>query len=95
MSVSIILRRLFANRVGQALLCLSLLGTAAIPALADRDDHNERCERSVHKAEQNLEKAVRRHGERSRQAEQRRHQLEEARERCHMGRDHDGDHDHH
>jgi hypothetical protein len=74
------------------LLTLGLLMGMYKPALAvDRDD---RCERQVRKAELNLEKAVRRHGEHSRQAEQRRHQLEEARERCHHG-DHDRDHDHH
>src|SRR5260370_109866 len=41
------------------------------------------------KAEENLERAVRRHGERSRQAQDRRRQLEEARERCHHDRDRD------
>ena len=59
-----------------------------IPARAyDRDD-DRKCERRIHKAEENLERAVRRHGEHSRQAEARRHELEEARERCHH---HDGD----
>jgi len=63
-----------------------LAGT--IPARAyDRDD-NRRCERRIHKAEENLERAIRRHGEHSRQAERRRHELEETRERCHH---HDGD----
>ena len=81
-----------SQTMGLALLSMALLGVAAVPARADGDDHrdgdHERCERTVHKAEQNLEKAVHRHGEHSRQAEQRRHQLEELRERCHMG-DHD------
>jgi hypothetical protein len=66
-----------------------LLGSAVPTRALDRDD---KCERQVHKAEANLQKAIRRHGEHSRQAEQRRHQLEEARERCHH--DHDRDHDH-
>ncbi len=57
----------------------------------DRDDR--KCEQRIHKAEEQLEKAIRRHGEHSEQAEQRRHQLEETRERCHH-RDHDHDHDH-
>ena len=62
--------------------------TGTIPARAyDRDD-DRRCERRVHKAEENLERAIRRHGEHSRQAERRRHELEEAREHCHH---HDGD----
>ena len=69
-------------------LCF-LMGT--IPARAlDRDDH--RCEERIHKAEANLEKAIHKHGEHSRQAEKKRHDLEEARERCHH--DHDRDHDH-
>ena len=59
-----------------------------IPARAyDRDD-DRKCERRIHKAEENLEKAVHRHGEHSPQAEKRRHELEEVRERCHH---HDGD----
>jgi len=73
------------------ILAAFFLFGSALPARAlDRDD---KCERRVHRAEENLERAIRRHGEHSRQAEQRRHQLEEARERCH--RDHDRDHDHH
>lgn len=58
---------------------------AAVPVLALDDD--EKCERRIHKAEQNLEKAVRKHGEYSKQAEQRRRELEEARERCRHDRD--------
>jgi len=86
------LKKMFGKTVLGALLCVSLLTGGAIPASADRDD---RCRRDIRKAEQNLDKAVRKHGERSRQAEQRRHQLEEVRERCHMrDRDHDRDHDH-
>ena len=71
------------------ILGASLLAGVAVPAYADRDDD---CRRNVQQAEQNLEKAVRKHGERSRQAEQRRRKLEAVRERCHMGardRDHD------
>jgi hypothetical protein len=70
-----------------------LLGSAVPSRALDRDD--EKCERRVHKAEMNLQKAIRRHGEHSPQAEQRRHQLEEARERCRHDHDHDRDHDHH
>ena len=65
--------------------------SSAVPTRAmDRDD---KCHRRIEKAEANLQKAVRKHGEHSRQAEQRRHELEEIRERCH-DRDHDHDHDH-
>ncbi len=87
------LKKIFGKTIGSALLGALFMAGGAIPARADRDDHDGRCERNVRKAEHNLEKAVRKHGERSRQAEQRRHQLEEARERCHMN-DHDRDHDH-
>ncbi len=69
-----------------AVFGLLLLGGAP---RAHADNRDERCERRIHKAEENLERAIRRHGERSRQAENRRHQLEEARERCHHDRDHD------
>jgi len=86
------IRKLFSKAILCAMLGASLLIGVATPAHADRDD---KCRRDVHKAEENLEKAVRKHGERSRQAEQRRHQLEEVRERCRMrDRDHDHDRDH-
>ena len=70
---------------------LMLFGSSAIAIAADRD---RKCEERIHKAEDNLRRAIHRHGEHSRQAEQKRHQLEEARERCH-DRDHDHDHDGH
>lgn len=78
---------------GKMMLCgmlgASLMAGVAMPARADRDD---KCNRDIHKAEENLERAVHKHGEHSRQAEERRRQLEEVRERC---RAHDHDHDHH
>jgi hypothetical protein len=70
------------------------LAGAAVPARAadrDHDRDDRKCEKQINKAESNLQKAIRKHGEHSRQAEQRRHQLDEARERCHRG-DHDRDH---
>ena len=84
----------FKNFVLTAGLGVSLLAAGALPAQADRDDREEHCRRNVQKAEERLERAVRKHGERSRQADDRRHQLEEVRERCHMrgdDRDHDRD----
>lgn len=57
----------------------SLLGSPAPIHAGDRDD---KCERRIHKSEENLRRAEQRHGERSRQAEQRRHQLEEAKDKC-------------
>ena len=58
---------------------LLMLGSPAPMRAGDRDD---KCERRIHKAQENLRQAERRHGEHSRQAEQRRHQLEETREKC-------------
>ncbi len=52
----------------------------------DRDD---KCAQRVHKAQEKLEKDVRRHGEHSRQAEKRRRELERAREGCRGDRDRD------
>ena len=74
--------------------CL-MLGCFGIAQAQDHDrdrDRDRKCERRIHNAEENLRKAIARHGEHSRQAEKRRHELEEARERCHHG---DHDHDHH
>ena len=51
------------NGAGQtilgAILGAALLGGTAVSAHAERDD---RCERDVHRAEQNLDKAIRKHG---------------------------------
>ena len=80
------------NRAGQvilgALLGASLLAGTAVPAHADQD---ERYRRDVHRAEQNLDKAIRKHGEHSRQAEDSRRRLDEVRERCHMRDEHRDD----
>ena len=76
-----------------ATFVVSVFLAGAVPARGlDRDRDDRRCEKQIRKAETNLQKAIRKHGERSRQAEARRHQLEEARERCHRG-DRDRDHD--
>ena len=86
------LKKMFAKTILCAMLGIALLAGPATPARADRDD---KCSRDIHKAEENLEKAVRKHGEHSRQADERRHQLEEVRERCHVrDHEHDRDHDH-
>jgi hypothetical protein len=79
------------HAIPAAVLAAFFLLGSAVPSQAwDRDD---KCRRRIEKAEMNLNKAIRRHGERSRQAEQRRRELQEARERCHFDRDHDHDHD--
>jgi len=68
--------------IAACVVSLFLAGALPVRAL-DRDHDGHRCERQIRKAENNLQKAIRKHGERSRQAERRRHELEEARERCH------------
>ena len=64
----------------KAFLCAMLgglfLAGSALPARAD-------CAKDIRRAEANLDKAIRKHGEHSPQAEQRRRELEEVRRRCH------------
>jgi len=67
-----------------ALGIMLLAGGVARTQAGDNDRH---CEQRIHQAEENLRKAVDRHGEQSRQAEKRRHELEEAKRSC--GDDHD------
>jgi ribulose kinase len=81
------LRKMFGKTVLCVMLGASVLAGVATPARADRTD---KCRRDIRKAEENLEKAVRKHGEHSRQAEERRRQLEEVRRRCHWD-----EHEHH
>ena len=62
-----------------------LLATGAFGQDRDRDHDRRRdakCEHRIRKAEQNLDNAVRRHGEHSRQAEQKRRNLEQVRASC-------------
>jgi hypothetical protein len=42
----------------------------------------DNCDQRIHKAEENLRKAIDRHGEHSSQAEQRRRELEETKRSC-------------
>jgi outer membrane biogenesis lipoprotein LolB len=63
-----------------AVLAAFFLLACAMPTQAM--DRYDKCERRIRQAEVNLQKAIRKHGERSRQAEQRRRELQEARERC-------------
>jgi hypothetical protein len=62
------------------LLGASLLG-GSIVASAQPNRHY-RCERRIRQAEQNLERAIARHGANSRQAERRRRELAEVRAHC-------------
>ena len=69
--------------IGRMVLC----GTVAVSMTAGLSnmafaDRASRCAHDIHKAEVNLDKAVHKHGEHSRQAEEKRHQLEAVRARC-------------
>jgi len=64
-----------------------LAGSVPARAMARDHDRERRCEQRIRKAEINLQNAIRKHGDRSRQAERRRHELEEARERCRYNHD--------
>jgi hypothetical protein len=78
-----------------ALVIFAFLGGAVPTRALDRDHDNDRkCEQRIRNAENKLQQAIRKHGERSRQAQNRRHDLEEARERCRRAHDRDRDHDH-
>ena len=70
-----------------------LLIGAALPVMADE---RRDCEKRVHKAEQNLQHEIDRHGEHGKNVERRRRELEQQRESCRMYLDHDhhGDMDH-
>ncbi len=60
-----------------------IAGTLAMaPSMNAQVRRNNRCAQHIRQAEANLQKAIRRHGEHSKQANQRRRQLEKVRERC-------------
>ena len=59
-----------------------LLGGSVIVQAQGPPDRRYHCERRIRQAEINLQRAIERHGERSRQAEKRRRELEEVRARC-------------
>ena len=54
---------------------------AGVPQLRADDDHRD-CRERIERAQHNLERAVAKHGEGSRQAERARHDLHEQREAC-------------
>jgi hypothetical protein len=80
-----------ANRWKSILIipALGVLLMAGGVARTQASDRDHECDQRIHKAEDNLRKAVDKHGERSGQAEKRRHELEQAKRDC--GRDHDHD----
>lgn len=59
----------------------ALLLVAAPRARAD-DDHRERCQHAVEKAEARLDRAIQKHGDHSHEAEERRRDLNAERDRC-------------
>ena len=80
-------RRMLQGGMLSSVLALTLFIPMGTAQARDRDDS---CRARIHKQEEKLEKAIRRHGERSRQAEKARARLHETRERCEgrYGRDH-------
>jgi hypothetical protein len=103
-----VLNRKFGNAAVVALMAGALLLSVAAPQA--RADNRGRCQHAIEKAEVRLDKAIRRHGDHSREAEDRRRDLNAERERCwnenHQwwnGREHrwetehnwDNDHDRH
>lgn len=79
--------RIFRKTTLISLVLSGCLLGGVVPLQADQ---RRDCEKRIRKAEQNLNKEVRKHGEHSRQAEKRRHELERTRENC-RGFDRDRD----
>ena len=70
------------------ILCIALLTVvglvgSSLPARAD-----ERCDRDIHKAEENLRVAIEKHGEHSKEADKRSRELDDVRHRCNWHDDH-------
>jgi hypothetical protein len=64
------------------LLGASLLGGAVTSEAQTPAQRHYRCERRIRRAEADLQRAIQRHGEHSRQAERRRRELAEVRAQC-------------
>ena len=62
---------------------ISLFGFSALLLFGSITAAADNCDRRIRKAEDQLQQAVRRHGEHSRQAENKRRDLERARASCH------------
>jgi hypothetical protein len=65
-----------------ALMSLVLSGCLLGGVVSLRADQRSDCDKRVRKAEENLHKEIRKHGERSRQAQSRRRDLDQVRQRC-------------
>ena len=80
-----------------ALTSLLLGGCLFGGVISLQADHRSDCDKRIQKAEDNLHKEIRKHGEHSRQVENRRRELEHARDGCRdfgHHRHHDNDRDH-
>jgi Flp pilus assembly protein TadB len=76
-----------SNRAGRCknILFVAALGVGLLTSgvtLTKAADRDRDCDRRIQKAEEQLRKAVDRHGEHSPQAEKKRHDLEETRRSC-------------
>jgi hypothetical protein len=71
------------RKTGMAVLIgASLLLGGSVIVQAQNPNRHYRCERRIRQAEQNLDRAIARHGVNSRQAERRRRELADVRARC-------------
>ena len=73
------MNRLFGKSATAAIV-VALLSFVAVPR-SGADDRSK-CQHAIEKAEANLDKAIRNHGDHSHQAEDRRRELNAERERC-------------
>ena len=71
------------NVFGKTGIATGLAAFMLVASLAPVPAAAANCHRRIERAEENLRRAIRKHGERSRQAEERRRQLEDIRARCH------------
>jgi hypothetical protein len=62
------------------LIVCAFLGSAL--SASGMDHRDRKCEQRIRRAQDNLRRAERRHGEHSRQAQQKRRELEDARAHC-------------
>ena len=69
----------FHRMTAAGVVLSGLLLSTAVPA---RANGHEKCEKEIHEAEEELHKAIERHGADSRDAHYRRHELDEVRDRC-------------
>lgn len=92
------MRNFLKRSIPAAAVMFTLFIGVAMPL---RADERAECQKRIEKTEAKLEKAVHKHGERSRQAENQRRALNEERERCwnryhswYNGRDHQWHNEH-